>query len=534
MVSDGAITTIHDSLNHLTSAAADYSSGESFEYRHDAVGNRLALTETITSTVVTTYTYDAANRLTSAGDVTYTWDDRGNLISDGTFTYAYNGAGRMVRADSLTVTLAYTYSAAGLRVAQSVDGDVTTFAWDWASGVPEMLSEGDNLYLVGHDTLGVWDGAAWAYHLPDALGSVRQAVDGAGGVASSREWTPYGVEPGGAQAGLGYTGEWWDASVGLLYLRARWYDGQVGRFTQRDPWIGDVHQPPTLVQDYAYVRGNPIRLVDPTGMIEQWWEDMLRDPQWRQVFLDSASRHNLQAANGLSNESFAAVMASIVLIEGGNLGGVSSGIKGLIGGYVGPLPEEQRIPIVACVKNLEITLNTLLMIPHQLLPVPLGGIQQVARDTIGFQSAGIVNIDPDAIHQANAAGIELYHYDTSETYSGDSALLQVWSGHEQWIEHLAASFELVTKRAQGLGVNISIKNEDGWPESVRAFAQWHKEGIVEAFTVEGNWYDEKELAKIEKSDPDWAAHQRAAQESATQYYQGVTSHWWAALTGLTE
>ncbi|MDY7077500.1 MAG: RHS repeat domain-containing protein [Chloroflexota bacterium] len=77
----------YDPLGRLT--AADYSSGESFEYAYDAVGNCLALTETITSTVVTTYTHDAANRLTSAGDVTYTWDDRGNLVSDGTFTYTY-------------------------------------------------------------------------------------------------------------------------------------------------------------------------------------------------------------------------------------------------------------------------------------------------------------------------------------------------------------------------------------------------------------------------------------------------------------
>ena len=92
----------------------------------------------------------------------YTWDDRGNLVSDGTFTYTYNSAGRMARAQSLTATLAYTYNAVGLRVAQSVDGDETTFAWDWASGLPEMLSEGDNLYLMGHDTLGRWDGAGRA------------------------------------------------------------------------------------------------------------------------------------------------------------------------------------------------------------------------------------------------------------------------------------------------------------------------------------------------------------------------------------
>jgi YD repeat-containing protein len=154
------------------------------------------------------------------GDVAYTWDDRGNLTHDGTFTYTYNGAGRLVRAESVTNTLVYTYTAGGLRVAQSVDGDASTYAWDWASGLPEMLQSHDpqsanpqSLYLVGHETLGVWDGSEWTYYLPDALGSVRQETDENGTVTADREWTPYGVEVGGVQAGLGYTGEWHDAGL---------------------------------------------------------------------------------------------------------------------------------------------------------------------------------------------------------------------------------------------------------------------------------------------------------------------------------
>ncbi|MDY7080360.1 MAG: RHS repeat-associated core domain-containing protein, partial [Chloroflexota bacterium] len=263
------ITYKYDPLGRLT--GADYSSGESFEYRYDAVGNRLALTETtsLDETTVTTYTYDAANRLTSAGDVTYTWDDRGNLLSDGTFTYAYNGAGRMVRAESLTSTLVYTYTSAalsagtadGLRVAQSVDGDVTTFAWDWASGVSEMLRDGASVCLVAHDTLGGWDGVTWVYHLPDALGSVRQVADGAGAVVSSREWTPYGVEVGAAQAGVGFTGEWWDVSVGLQYLRARWYAPGVGRFVSKDPF--------PVINRWLYADADPVNRVDPTGYFGQ-------------------------------------------------------------------------------------------------------------------------------------------------------------------------------------------------------------------------------------------------------------------------
>ena len=127
---------------------------------------------------VITYTYDAANRLTEiqhpdASIETYTWDVRGNLIGDGAFTYDYNAAGRMVRADSVTATVVYTYNAAGLRVAQRVNGDIMTFAWDWATGVPEMLSDGDALYLVGHETLGQFADDAWTYYLPDALGQAQ-------------------------------------------------------------------------------------------------------------------------------------------------------------------------------------------------------------------------------------------------------------------------------------------------------------------------------------------------------------------------
>jgi len=245
----------YDPLGRLITAT--YSTGESFEYRYDAVGNRTAMTTTLGATTVTTYTYDAANRLTKVGDVVYTWDDRGNLTNDGVFTYTYNAAGRLVGAQSITSTLVYTYNAAGLRVAQSVDGYVTTFAWDWAAGVPELLSDGDALYLVGLDTLGQREGGAWTYYLPDALGSIRQTVNAAGAVVNSREWSPYGVEVGAAQAGLGYTGGWFDDGTGLVYLRARWYEPGVGRFTSKDLF--------PVMNRWLYADANPVNRVDPSG-----------------------------------------------------------------------------------------------------------------------------------------------------------------------------------------------------------------------------------------------------------------------------
>ncbi len=95
---------------HRLTGAYD-STGEQFGYAYDAVGNRTVYTATtpLAGTVVTTYTYDAANRLLASWSadslITYTWDARGNLIGDGVFTYTYNAAGRLVRAQSLTATL---------------------------------------------------------------------------------------------------------------------------------------------------------------------------------------------------------------------------------------------------------------------------------------------------------------------------------------------------------------------------------------------------------------------------------------------
>ncbi len=162
-------------------------------------------------------------------------------------------------------TIVYTYTGDGLRVGQSANGEETLYAWDWASPVPELLSDGDAVYLVGHDTLGQLAEGVRTYYLPDALGSVRQTVDGAGAVVQAREWTPYGEEVGAAQAGLGYAGEWQDAAVGLVYLRARWYNPTTGRFTQGDPFPGLQSQPLSL-HPYLYVLANPANLTDSAGL----------------------------------------------------------------------------------------------------------------------------------------------------------------------------------------------------------------------------------------------------------------------------
>ena len=81
-----------------------------FAYAHDAVGDRTAQTSTITSTTATTYTYDAANRMTQAGGVAYTWDNNGNLTNDGSAIYTYDSANRLVSATVGMTTTQFAYN----------------------------------------------------------------------------------------------------------------------------------------------------------------------------------------------------------------------------------------------------------------------------------------------------------------------------------------------------------------------------------------------------------------------------------------
>jgi RHS repeat-associated protein/uncharacterized repeat protein (TIGR01451 family) len=272
------ISYTYDPLYRLTDA--DYSSGESFAYTYDAVGNRQALTETLGVTpTVHSYQYDDANRLVNVDGQAYTWDDDGNLLNDGVRSFAYDAANRLTSVTSGTLTTTYQYDGLGNRVAQTVDGVETSYVLDVAGGLPEVIvatTDGASTYYVqvGGQILAQEEAGAWAYVLPDHLGSVRQLADADGQVTLAQSFDPFGVllEANGSGASeFGYTGEWWGSYMELLFLRARHYDPASGRFISKDVFPGHPDSPQSL-NGWSYVGNNPLKYTDPSGLIyiEGW------------------------------------------------------------------------------------------------------------------------------------------------------------------------------------------------------------------------------------------------------------------------
>jgi len=131
----------------------------------------------------------------------------------------------------------------------------------------EVTDGQTTVYLLGLGRLAQVEDGEWEWFLGDALGSVRQVVDGDGAVVLARDYTPFGLvssESGTGNSGYAFTGEQWDSDRALLFLRARHYRPVVGRFLDLDPWDGSIQHPQTQ-HKYVYVANDPIGHSDPSG-----------------------------------------------------------------------------------------------------------------------------------------------------------------------------------------------------------------------------------------------------------------------------
>jgi RHS repeat-associated protein len=265
---------VYDDLYRLTTEdISDALNGNySASYSYDRVGNRTASTINGVSTV---YTIDDNDRLLQQGGETFSYDDNGNTLTktiDGdTVSYGYNVKNELETSTDNITTSSYRYDIDGIRSQKVVNGDITDYLVDANRDYQQVLVEstasGSTSYLYGDDLIKQTKAANDSYYLYDGLGSTRALTDSTGLVTDSYDYESFGSvlnQTGSTENNYLFTGEQFDGGLDNYYLRARYYDQSVGRFTQMDTWMGRNGDPVTL-HKYLYANANPVTYVDLSG-----------------------------------------------------------------------------------------------------------------------------------------------------------------------------------------------------------------------------------------------------------------------------
>ena len=196
-------------------------------------------------------------------------DSNGNLTTrtEGTDTWGYewNANNELTRVTKNSVEEArFNYDPRGRRVEKVAGGITTSYTYDGAAILREVRGSTTLKYVHGRaadETLAADDGTALTYLHGEGLGSIVKVTSAIGIVTLTRQYDAWGsLEVGSSEPGYAFTGREWDPETGLYYYRARYYGPKIGRFISEDPsGLADG------VNRYAYVRGNPVRWVDPSG-----------------------------------------------------------------------------------------------------------------------------------------------------------------------------------------------------------------------------------------------------------------------------
>ena len=106
-----------------------------------------------------------------------------------------------------------------------------------------------------------------AYYVYNAHGDVIQLLNASGTVTKTYDYDAYGNELSrdlNDANPFRYCGEYFDTETGFIYLRARYYDPAIGRFTSVDPAKDGLNW-------YAYCDNDPVNYVDYSGLSAIKW-----------------------------------------------------------------------------------------------------------------------------------------------------------------------------------------------------------------------------------------------------------------------
>ncbi|MCR8843748.1 hypothetical protein NQ117_08615 [Paenibacillus sp. SC116] len=272
-------------LNHARDGAAQ----NTFQYGYDLVGN---ITERNENSYITNFSYTPLNQIQTSSEFneTYSYDERYNRetldssreLPDKDVQYEYDKKNRLTKVTGDHNPVTYSYTGEGL-LYERVENNVKNRYYYDANKLllAEAVVGADGkakikyvyLYDLNGKLIGRQDAATsqLQYYQLNGHGDVVAIVDETGKKLNEYRYDIWGLpleEKETVPNILKYSGEYWDKTTGLQYLRARWYDPSMGRFISEDTYEGEQGNPLSL-NLYTYVENNPLNFIDPSGHMKK-------------------------------------------------------------------------------------------------------------------------------------------------------------------------------------------------------------------------------------------------------------------------
>ena len=272
-----ATATTTNSLTNAKTVTVSYASATRASYVYDRNGNLVQKTLNGSNATVFGYAYDALNRLVSMTKssptadlvrVDYGYDPFDRLISKVVTTngvtasvqrFLWDGENEIGAADGTNRLLQLRILGAGLgnEVGATVAFETRTNATDaWSAYVPIHDHRGNVVVALNRTT-----GTVAEYYRYDAFGRETILSPGHSVLSESAIGNPWR-----------FSSKRVESENGLVYFTHRWYDPEIGRFINADPF-GFADGP----NRYVYGRAMPLTRIDPDGRLAKGTGTGLKD-----------------------------------------------------------------------------------------------------------------------------------------------------------------------------------------------------------------------------------------------------------------
>lgn len=312
------------------------------------------------------YTGAQAHAASSIAGQSLSYDSNGNMTSGlGRFiTFTAFNKPSSITKDEKTTELKY-----GVDRQRVLKKTSTGKTW-YVGGHYERVQKNDGaethkFYIkVGGETVayinqyktaaGAWNAEKTSYLLKDHLGSTdvvtnesgqqihKLSFDAWGQRRSAGNW--YGLSSyrytlvlAGLESTaltLGFTGHEHDDEVGLINMKGRLYDPEIGRFISADPHIQATNDTQSYNR-YSYVKNNPLSYTDPSGY---FWNRIVKELRrgWKKYGRTIVAIAVTAFVPGLLGGFISGMISSGGDLQQGIIGAFSAGLFGAIGTSFGP------------------------------------------------------------------------------------------------------------------------------------------------------------------------------------------------------